>query len=443
MKFDFAFIVSVSENETIEHAKSYFKKAGYKIDPSLPMVFRRGSIIGNLFSFSPRNLQTKIVLSIQALSKDDTKVELTVDVNTTGILLTDTNREFWNAEIEGIKKAIQTGQVDFNISRLSEKKAISKGRKSILILIIITFSISTLIGILAMLIIGNNHIDNIGITTFMIITFISLLNGIVGLRRYWEWQDSKQNQEGDDTKPISINKMLPLKKEEVEECVNKLKDLGYFEYVTDQIEAVMSHCVQHYLECHDFSPGSPGYEYDETHRLFFADAESLAEGGISCCIFNNNEVKSFLAKLGVFIKYAEDKVESVNGGNDFRHWVIIDGEKHEIIDTVKDPTFYGWDAAHKRTIEILNKLLKQSGCKERAYGQGRSNDANIIILTQEQYDFLRTIPVHHCWVPFKAEDIIIDIIITEDGTYTETENWYKKLHYSRPESLGTEYLWRY
>ena len=105
-------------------------------------------------------------------------------------------------------------------------------------------------------------------------------------------------------------------------------------------------------------------------RIYSADAEDLAEGGVCDTI---REMMPVLALEGIHIASCEDEGLYDEETQIGTYNVVLNGHRYPILDTRMEG--HGWGAAHRRTIEITNDLLQDAGSDERLFGQASGNDA--------------------------------------------------------------------
>jgi hypothetical protein len=152
-----------------------------------------------------------------------------------------------------------------------------------------------------------------------------------------------------------------------------LDGLGFFRYAKrEQLKQDQDAVLQH---------GWSGV-FGANGRLFSADAESLAEGGVVALI---SEMTSFLEQQGVVIPSL-----AVEFGPGEGYTLLVDGERFPIwtsADYEKDSGLDGllWGVSSARAVAILNLWLEQAGSLERAYGVNAGNDFAIFFLTPELY----------------------------------------------------------
>jgi hypothetical protein len=96
-----------------ERIVAYFKAAGYRQRSESPLTFERGSLLGTFFGFSPSAWHVKTTINIT-----NDLVLADFDINTTGQLVRDNMRAFWQAEMLALHKAIDEGVID---SALADK----------------------------------------------------------------------------------------------------------------------------------------------------------------------------------------------------------------------------------------------------------------------------------------------------------------------------------
>lgn len=126
MKLERTFEAQVDEITGLARAKAFFQQSGYDSDASQPSPgYRRGSMLGSLLSFSPRHWKVNATVRFTPVS-DHNRVDVILDVNTTGQLITPWERSFWNSELERLETSIRTGQADVtttaNLARPSQSQ---------------------------------------------------------------------------------------------------------------------------------------------------------------------------------------------------------------------------------------------------------------------------------------------------------------------------------
>ncbi len=117
MKLDRVISADANENTVRERLKAYFVGIGYTQAAAQPnLTYQRGSSLGSLLSFSPKGWKVNAIVQIASSFSQLTQVTVTFDINTTGQLVTESERKFWQNELDDLARAIQTGRVDKSAS---------------------------------------------------------------------------------------------------------------------------------------------------------------------------------------------------------------------------------------------------------------------------------------------------------------------------------------
>lgn len=106
----------ITEKIACDRATAYFTNAGYAQTPSQSgLAFQRGSVWGSLVSFSPKRWKVTATLDIVSQLGHSTHITATLDIDTTGQEVTESERAFWESEVNGLEQAIQTGHADVQV----------------------------------------------------------------------------------------------------------------------------------------------------------------------------------------------------------------------------------------------------------------------------------------------------------------------------------------
>lgn len=151
--------------------------------------------------------------------------------------------------------------------------------------------------------------------------------------------------------------------------VAKLDTLGYYNQVTAEEAKDLKE---------DAVDDQYVYGWEETGRVFFADAEMLAEGFLVEFI---DEITPFLERQGVKFTEILDTVKS-NGD----YVLIVNGEEHLIFTDKERREGLDWELATERSFKVINRYLKQQGSKEQIYALYGGNDLTAVFLTDEMYE---------------------------------------------------------
>ena len=136
--------------------------------------------------------------------------------------------------------------------------------------------------------------------------------------------------------------------------VDRLEQLGFFQYASTAERVAAKGQFQNI-----------GWAaiYGETGRLFHADAESLAEGGVGEFL---HRIQPFLKGQGVPIKQVDDHFDE-NG------YSITTNGKDYVVYNTEELTRKGtqlsstWDLATVRAFALVNELLADAKSNERLY----------------------------------------------------------------------------
>jgi len=125
-------------------------------------------------------------------------------------------------------------------------------------------------------------------------------------------------------------------------------------------------------------------------RLYPADAEDLAEGGVGNFIVS---VKPFFRAEGVDLPDIEDNLTEdgyvIRVGNEIN--IIYDAAELKRETSKGEPGLI-WGLSMARTFAILSKLLETAGSRERIYAVNGGNDLFAFFLTPELYEVIMNHP---------------------------------------------------
>lgn len=151
-----------------------------------------------------------------------------------------------------------------------------------------------------------------------------------------------------------------------------LEDLGFFRYTSPERASQNREMI--------LQLGWPGI-FCESGRLFIADAEELAEGGVSAFV---TEIALFLENQGVEVPPMQDELGDeyvlLAGGERVPIWTRSEYQR----ELVGEPGLC-WGCSAARTVQLINNWLERAGSAERAYGVEGGNDFAVIFLTTALY----------------------------------------------------------
>jgi len=153
--------------------------------------------------------------------------------------------------------------------------------------------------------------------------------------------------------------------------MDRLEQLGFYRYVpAGQVAACKSK---------DVNASSPFTS--ESSRVYLADAEDLAEGGVQGFLM---ELRPFLHRLGVKITAVSQQFDAE------RDYVVsVNGTSHLIYSAQQAESWESWEQASRQAFTIVNRLLEQAGSAERLYRLYGGNDCQAVLLTPEMYAVIK------------------------------------------------------
>ena len=135
--------ITVEESRSTLEARTiaYLEQAGYKqVSSQTSIIYRRGSIFGTWLSFSPKSWQVQATTQIVS-SEKTSDVSIKFDVNSTGQLITEKERNFWNTELDGLEVAIRSGNIDIktSISQAQSSRSQNRLTSAIIMIVMVVF----------------------------------------------------------------------------------------------------------------------------------------------------------------------------------------------------------------------------------------------------------------------------------------------------------------
>jgi hypothetical protein len=111
------FIAKTKQSIVQERIVQFLNLSGYRQNETNSLVYKRGfSSLGTMFAFSPKNWGVEATFHTTALDDENTKVEISLYIDTTGQWITDKERAFWTKELESFEAAICQGSIDISTS---------------------------------------------------------------------------------------------------------------------------------------------------------------------------------------------------------------------------------------------------------------------------------------------------------------------------------------
>ncbi len=107
MKLVNSFVSGASEEVLRERMTDHLTKNGYRLVSSQPaLTFQRGSRFGSMTAFTPRGWKATVVVGFTANIERETQVSVMLDVDTTGQLVLEREKKFWQSEFDAMVKAV-------------------------------------------------------------------------------------------------------------------------------------------------------------------------------------------------------------------------------------------------------------------------------------------------------------------------------------------------
>jgi len=169
------------------------------------------------------------------------------------------------------------------------------------------------------------------------------------------------------------------------QIVAKLDSLNFFN-LTDQSELMRAknEMVKSKDELNFFSGTLRGETMDYTDRRFYSiDCEELFEvGGLTEYL---EKVKPTFEKLNLELEYANEKSEQIE--NYWNHTIEINGKEYKAFNGEFSDD--DWGIAYINFISILNDQLELQNSKNRFYPIKCGNGGEMVLLTKEQFEFVK------------------------------------------------------
>jgi hypothetical protein len=171
------------------------------------------------------------------------------------------------------------------------------------------------------------------------------------------------------------------------EVVSKLNELGFFS-LTDSI--YLDSAKKSYEESYNDRHYLGGELISETiqfsdNRFYFVDGEALFEiGGLTEYL---DIVKVSFDKLNLKLEYSDEI--SDHEGNFWNHTIKLNGK--EYIAFRGEFSYKDWGIALANFVKMLNDQLEIQQSDERFYPINGGNDGQVVLLSKQQFEFIRTV----------------------------------------------------
>jgi hypothetical protein len=163
MNYAVTFDVSASGSEVNKRIASCLAQAGFVPVAGQPQQFKRGSLLGASFSFSPLKMPTTVSVATIPQDSGDIRVSLTYDVNTKGQMVTEQYPVVWQAELESLKQAILSGAPVEGGAKQAAARAVGVTWRGLLLWFGIWFVVGLVVAIAGVLLTGSTSFSYVGI----------------------------------------------------------------------------------------------------------------------------------------------------------------------------------------------------------------------------------------------------------------------------------------
>ncbi|WP_427873876.1 hypothetical protein [Flavobacterium sp. MMS24-S5] len=175
-----------------------------------------------------------------------------------------------------------------------------------------------------------------------------------------------------------------IKKLSGKEIVSELNRLNFFN-LTDKkdLKIVKDDFEKSYDELSFFE----GHMRDDLsftdNRFYFIDSETLFEG--EGLIQYLETIKVLFNKLNLKLLISDEFEDQTD--KHLLHKIKLNGKEHIAFNN--NFGNYDWTIAYLNFIEMLNDQLRMQGSKEQFYPISCGNDGRIVLLTKEQFEFVK------------------------------------------------------
>jgi hypothetical protein len=183
--------------------------------------------------------------------------------------------------------------------------------------------------------------------------------------------------------------------------IKGLTELGYFKYADPKdVDTLQKHMIKEYDPTNELvSIWDEHTPTPKDYRYYFCDNETLfEEGGFTDIL---RDLKPAFDKIGLTIK-VNDQYEVWDKNKKWlNHTITINGTKYIVF---KNFTEMGWGEAVQRLVEILNSELTKQNKEDRVYPVSGGNDGRIILLSDEQFNYIDSVYKNPNWKPLRLTD---------------------------------------
>lgn len=141
--------ITASVNASIlkDRIEKYFLAIGYKkVEGPGLLVYKRGSYFGSLTSFLPKGWLSQVTVEIVSVDGYSSTAAVHYAVNTTGQIVTQKERDFWQDEIDHLVEAAHTGSISNGAKKIS--RAVARQNMLMVLLMVVVMGITTTLTLL-------------------------------------------------------------------------------------------------------------------------------------------------------------------------------------------------------------------------------------------------------------------------------------------------------
>ncbi len=221
MKVERDFVVSASEQAVMERADARLRRAGFTPDPVEVGLYRRGTLIANLFSSDPSALQTSVWVLASPNVGGGTRVRTITKVNMAGQIATRLDMLFWKQELDALTTEIRTGAPQPRDDLLARRATIAGA-----LLVGASFLLTLPIALLLLLVVGSPVVAFIAyalsIPLIFTIGVMAMRRDMPSLRSLSVAPPFDEDGSADPADRAALASMRRLAEEEAPEDLNQL-----------------------------------------------------------------------------------------------------------------------------------------------------------------------------------------------------------------------------
>jgi hypothetical protein len=225
-------------------------------------------------------------------------------------------------------------------------------------------------------------------TTIIILSIIALISG--GLFLY-----SCKNKSTN-----AIDKKTFLSRQEAEDVVKQLADLGYYKYADSKdVDTLKEDLISSIAEYGILStvyfdkPITP-----KDYRCYLFDGESVFEQGGFTDILQ--DMKGTFNKISLKLEITNHIEENDSVTKGLNHELTVNGKRYIIFQNFKE---YGWGEAAQKFAAMINDQLEIQNKDERLYLINGGNDGSAVFLTDRQFQLLNKLFTDDQWKPLEVD----------------------------------------